>query len=145
MGVVVAVFAIFYGITAFINSRPEKEESEVVSETIQYKEILVGQMLNRIENNYYVLVEAAEDVYNDLYITYLETYISGNEDANYYTVNLEDVLNQHYLGDATIVKGQNISEYRFSETTLVQVKKGKIAKVYTTQDEILSALKKLVK
>ena len=145
VGVVVILFGCFYGITEFINSRPKKKETEVASETIQYKEILVGEILNRKEDVYYVLVEAKNDFYNDLYVAYLETYISENEKSNYYTVNLEDPLNQLYLSDKTSVKGNDISKYTFNTTALIKVKNGKMEKSYVNQTDILSALNKILK
>lgn len=142
---VVIIFLVFYAITSLINPSSPVETPQVLEETIQYNEIMVGEILNRSENNYYVLVQNNDNVYNDLYATYLDIYVSDNDDYNYYVVDLDNAFNQNYLAEETKVSGKDVSKYQFSDTTLIKVKKSKIDKVYTTHDAILTALEKLIK
>lgn len=140
--IIVAIFFIFYGITAIIDPGNKPKDPEIVEETIQYNEIMVGQILNRSDESYYVLVVNKENEYNGLYESYLDMYVSKNKDGNYYTVDLNNAFNQKYRGDSTLVKGNDISSFKFSDTTLLKIKNQKIDKVYAEKDEIVTALKK---
>ena len=86
-----------------------------------------------------------DNSYNELYVAYLDKYISDNKDYNYYVADLADAFNQNYISDKTEVKGNDISNYKFNDTTLIKVKKNKVDKVYTSHDDIFGVLKGLVK
>lgn len=136
-----AVLLTFYFITVLVNERMDKTDySENTTPTIQYSKILVGQILNRDEDEYYVLVEKENDQYLELYNYYLS---SDYEDAlEYYTVDLSDVFNGNHVAEATNVEG-DVSEFKFAETTLLKVKDGKIKRAYKTRDTIVAHLEKL--
>lgn len=140
--IIVAIFFVFYGITAIIDPGNKPKETEIVEETIQYNEIMVGQVLNRYNKSYYVLVINNENEYNGLYESYLDMYVSKNKDGNYYIVDLDNTFNQKYRGDSTLVKGNDVSSFKFSDTTLLKIKNQKIDKVYAEKDEIVTALEK---
>ena len=140
--VVMVIFLLFYGVTVLVKPDEQKPEKEILQETIQYNEILIGQLLNRNEKEYYVLVQENDNVNNALYADYLILY--AKKSGVYYTVDLNHAFNQNYIGDSTVVEGQNLSSYHFNDTTLLKVKIKKIDKVYTTYDEIISALKKII-
>lgn len=142
--IIVAIFFIFYGITAIIDPGNKPKNPEIVEETIQYNEIMVGQILNRSDKNYYVLVINNENEYNGLYESYLDMYVSKNKDGKYYTVDLDNAFNQKYRGESTLLKGNDVSLFKFSDTTLIKIKNQKIDKVYAEKDEIVTALKKEV-
>lgn len=142
---VIVIFIVFTIITSLINPKKTVEPTTVIEETIQYDKILVGEILNRDETNYYVLVKNNDNVYNELYSSYLDIYVSENKDSNYYVVDLDDAFNKNYVADETKVSGNDISKYEFSNTTLIKIKKNKIDKVYASHETILTALEKLIK
>ena len=139
--IVCAVLLVFYFITVLVNKKgSDTDYSENTTPTIQYSKILVGQILNRNEDEYYVLVENENDQYLELYNYYLS---SDYEDAlEYYTVDLSDVFNENHIGEETYVEG-DVSEFKFAETTLLKIKDGNVKRVYKTRDEIVSHLEKL--
>ena len=135
--IVCAVLLVFYIITILVN-REDNSYIEDTTPTIQYSKILVGQILNRNENEYYVLVEKENDQYLELY----NYYLTNNEDIKYYTVDLSDVFNGNNIGEETVVNG-DVSEFKFSNTTLIKVKNGKVSEVYKERDSIVSYLENL--
>lgn len=145
IGAVIVIFLIFYVITTLINPKKEEESNQVVTETIQYEKILVGEMLNRDEKNYYVLVQNADNAYNELYSAYLQMYVTKKTGNAYYLIDLEDEFNKNYIADETKISGNDISKYQFNDTVLIKVNKNKLDKVYTGHDDIVGALEKLVK
>lgn len=142
IAIVIAIFVIFYGLTVLIDSKPKKESNQIVSETIQYTEILAGQILNMNDNNYFVLVVNENNAYNDLYEQFLLNKALNNNKFLYYKVDLNNPLNSNYVSEKTEVKGNDVSKYKFSDTVLLEVKDKKLNKVYKEYDEIEKVLNK---
>ena len=55
---------------------------------------------------------------------------------------MDDVFNGNHIGEETLVEG-DVSEFKFSETTLLKIKDGKVKKVYNTREAIVAHLEKL--
>lgn len=141
--IVCAVLLVFYFITVLVNKKDDNNTySENTTATIQYDKILVGQILNRDEKDYYVLVEKENDQYNSLYNYYLSSYDGENKNFKYYTVDLSDVFNGNHVGEQTVVTG-DVANFKFASTTLLRIKNGKATKVYTERDAIVSYLENL--
>lgn len=140
--IVCAVLLVFYFITVLVNKEEESTYTENTTPTIQYSKILVGQILNRSETDYYVLVEQENDQYLDLYNYYLSTYSGEKDNFKYYTVDLSDVFNGNNIGEETMVDG-DVADFKFANTTLIRVKEGKVAEVYKDRDSIVSYLENL--
>jgi len=141
--IVCAVLIVFYLITVFVNSKDETaQNSSNTTATIQYDKILVGQILNRNEHDYYVLVENENDQYIDLYNYYLSNYDGDNEDLKYYTVDLSEVFNGNHIGEKTTI-GNEVSEFVFSDTTLLRVQNKIVTEVYDNREAIVSYLENL--
>lgn len=143
--IVSLIFLVFYGITLLTNKKTTNGTSfEVQSETIQYNEILVGQVLNRNEKEYYVLLKNENNSYNDLYIYYLNNYTSKNNNKKYYTVDLNNEFNSLYVSETeTNVNTKKFFSSTFSDTTLLLIKNKKVNKVYDTDEEIVNILSKI--
>lgn len=141
--IVSVVFLAFYGITALTSKKQTSgSEYEVKSETIQYDEIMVGQILNQKEKEYYVLLKNENNHYNDLYTYYLKKYASNNS-KKYYTVDLGNALNSSYVSDSTSVNTKSFFNSKFGNTTLILIKNKKVNKVYSTDEQITEILKKI--
>ena len=70
--VVVIVIVVFFGIT-YLVTREKKTEKEETPTTIQYTEILVGEIWNK-GGTYFVLAFEKEDQFTSLYEYYLDLY-----------------------------------------------------------------------
>lgn len=138
--IVSLIFAAFYGITLLLDKKVPQEEETITQETIQYDEIMIGQLLNRNEKEYYVLIKKENNHYNNLYVSYLNNYI---KDIKYYTVDLSNALNSTYIGDVTNIEKNDFFNSKFADTTLIKVKNKKVNAVYSTYDEIITLLEKL--
>ena len=121
---VIAVFALFYAITYFITNKNKNNAD--TNENIQYKKIIVGSILNRSEDDYYVLVSASSDTSVSVYESLITKYTSKESHLRFYTVDLSDPFNSNYVGEESNLNVENISDIKFSETTLLHVKNNKI-------------------
>lgn len=138
--VLAIIFLIFYLITYFVTKK--KTESNVET-TIQYKEIIVGNILNINQDEYYVLVEFENDKYNSLYETYLTNYSQKENSKAYYIVDMSKGFNKNYVSEENNLNTNNVSEIKFSQTTLLKIKSGSIIEKFTSKEEIIAALEKL--
>ena len=149
--ILVLVFAIFYFITILV-VRPSKEQnlSNNTSSQIDTSKILIGQLLDRNENEYYALA-IKPSLYNDysskidyvqIYNKYIGDYKSRDNSLKFYTIDLDDALNKNYLSDKTNIT-DNLSELSISDEALFKVNNGKIEKYYVGSESIINALSQL--
>ena len=144
--IVCVVLLAFYFLTVLVNKKTKgsafSDDDSVA--VIQYDKIIVGEILNRSDNTYLVLVEKENDVNSNLYQSYLSIY-SGKENAlKVYNVDLSEVFNLNYVGDETILDN-GIQNYKFSDTTLIKVSDGNISESYIGTEAIENYLKELIK
>lgn len=143
--IVCLVLLAFYFITLLVNKNSSKNTTNTDDTVaiIQYDKIIVGEILNRSEDEYYVLVEKDNDVNADLYKSYISIY-SGKENAKkVYTVDLSDIFNSNHIGDETILNN-GIENLKFSDTTLIKIKNGSISESLVGAEEIENYLKNLI-
>ena len=144
--IVCVILLAFYFITVFVSKKTKgsafsNDDSVAV---IQYDKIIVGEILNRPNSNYLVLVEKENDINSNLYQSYLSIY-SGKENAlKVYNVDLSEVFNLNYVGNETVLNN-GIQNYKFSDTTLIKASDGNISESYIGSEAIENCLKELIK
>ena len=141
--IILVIVCGFSLITSFVtNKKNNKTNSNEV--TIQYKEIMAGNILNVSNDEYYVLLEFENDNYNTLYETYLTNYASKEKALPYYKVDMSKGFNKSYIStDKPNLDTDISSELKFTETTLLKIKSKKIVEKYYTNDAIIKALEQL--
>lgn len=141
--IILVIVCVFSLITSFVtNKKNNKNNSNEV--TIQYKEIIAGNILNVSNDEYYVLLEFENDNYNTLYETYLTNYASKEKALPYYKVDMSKGFNKSYIStDKPNLDTDISSELKFTETTLLKIKSKKIVEKYYANDAIIKALEQL--
>lgn len=137
--IICGVLLVFYFITVLVQKDNDTNNDSDTTAVIQYSKILVGEILNRSESEYYVLVEKEDDSYIDLY----KQYFTSVDGVKYYTVDLSEVFNQKNVGEETLVEGNEVGNYKFAGTTLIKVTNGTLNGVYKNKEEITEYLKSL--
>ena len=140
--IVSLVLLVFYFITVLVDKKIKKASYQTNDPVavIQYEKIMVGEILNRPENSYYVLVEQEDDPYIQLYEQYLDDGL-----FKYYSVDLNDVLNRSYISDTNNVEGNDPSVYKFASTSLLKVEDGNLTDAYCDVESIIMHLDALIK
>lgn len=142
LAILVAIVLIFWLITYLVTNK--KSTTNTSSDvTIQYTKILVGSILNRNEESYYVLVEGADDSNTSNYETLITTYNSKDDHLRVYTVDLSDGFNQTYVATTANLNVDKITDIRFNGTTLLKIESGKITDTVTDADAINTYLTNL--
>lgn len=144
--IVTLIVLVFYILTMFINKKEKETDinNNNPSVSIQYDEILIGNIFNQNNKNYYVLIEDAEDVQTKVYEAYLNVYKQKEDAIRVYISKMNNMFNFKYISDKSNLS-DNISEFKVSKTTLLQISEGKISNSYETEEKILEILKEISK
>ena len=127
--IVTLIVLAFYGITAILNN-DEEEETQDQSATIQYDEILIGNVLKQPNEEYYVMIYDDEDYDTSLYSTYLDLYKQKDEAIRIYTSQLNNPLNQNFKAEESNLDISDISDLKIQSSTLLKINDGKIEEFY---------------
>lgn len=143
--IVCVVLLAFYFITVFINNKNnDTKNSDDTVATIQYEEIIVGEILNRKEQEYLVLVKKENDVNYDLYQSYLSIYSGKSKALPIYNVDLGSVFNANSIGEETILEN-GVADFKFNDSVLLKVTNGNITESSIGNEQIENYLKVLIK
>ena len=137
--IIFIIIVLFYGLTNLIIDKKNNKE-EVKPEnytTIQYDEIIVGNIFKQKENEYYVLALIAKDENKSKYESSLQTYNSNENSIKTYTIDLDSGFNKKYVSDSSNFEG-NLPI--FSQSTLLKISDSQIVEIYEGED-ITSVLK----
>lgn len=129
--IVTVIFVVFYGITFLVNKEKEKEEETSNSAKIQYDNILIGNILDQPNDEYYVMIYDENDYNTVVYETYLNLYKQKEDSIRYYTADLTNYLNSSFVSDKSNFDIEDIKDLKIKTSTLLKIKKGKIEKHYT--------------
>ncbi len=130
--VVVIICAGVYLLTrAFVTKDLFKKETEpeIVEGSVNYDVAIVGEILNRPYDTYYVFVydkngAAASDMAAIIY-----DYKNKEESLHTYTVDLANKLNASYYDkEKENVNATTVDSFMFGDATLIKVKDGKVEK-----------------
>lgn len=143
--VVTLIFLVFYGITSVVTKNKKESKVENKEVSIQYDEILLGNLFEQSNSDYYVLVTREDDKYLSTYSTYITSYKSKKESIRIYRANLDSGFNKSYLADQSNTNITNIKDLKLSGSTLLKIKNKKIVSKYEGNSKIIEHLKSLLK
>jgi len=102
---IILVVGVYFLTRAFVTKdlfNKKEESSETTKGAINYSTTLIGNMFNKIDKEYYVLMYDTEDLQAAYYSGFMSNY-SKNKDnddfINIYFANLNNPLNQKYVTD----------------------------------------------
>ncbi len=134
---IVAFIAILWLVSVLKDNKIEEESNESKTVSINYNEVIVGNMLDQKYDSYLVYAYNEDD--NDSTVEYL--LISA---GHYYKLDLSKANNLPATAETSNFKG-TIDQIKFKGTTLLIIEKGKITKYYEGNDAIKEYLKNLKK
>lgn len=135
--VIIIVVFMFYGLTVLITKNKKTGSQDDINNNteIQYDEILIGNIYDQKEEEYYVLVELTSDyiTLNDI----LTNYNSKTEKIKLYTADLNNGFNKKYLGE----KSNFENKYPiFNKSTLLKIKNKQLIEYVEGTDKIQEKL-----
>lgn len=144
---VIIVLAITYFVTAIVSGEIKFGKEEIVEEetSIQYEEIMVGQMLNRSENEYYVLLFNFTDNFASYYLSLKDSYSQNNDALPFYIIDLEKHTNKDYVledGEHLVEKPVRLVDFKTTSPTIVKIKNRKVVERVSGRDNVLNFFEK---
>lgn len=141
---VVLVLALTYFVTALASGEIKlgktKVEEEKKETSIQYEEIMVGQMLNRSDDEYYVLLFNFTDTFASYYLSLKDSYAKEDNSLPFYIIDLEKSVNKDYVlkdGEKLIDKPVRLVDFKATSPTIVKIKNRKIIERISDRDNVL--------
>ena len=141
--VVTVIFVIFYGITVLVNKKEEnKGNNSGQTVSIQYDEILIGNILTQPNDEYYVMIYDTDNYDNVVYDSYLQLYKKKEDSLRFYTAQLDNIFNKIFKDDEANLDVKDIQQLKIKSSTLLRIKNGKIIAHYEN-DQIIEHLKSI--
>ena len=142
--IVIFILVGIYFFTRFFVKKDlnNSSESEITEGTINYTTTLIGSMLNKPEDEYYVIAYDIDNLRAIYYNSLISNY-SQNEDAlKVYYADVSNVLNQKFYDPENInLDTDNISELKIGDLTLIRIRRCEIAEILNSEDDIAEALR----
>lgn len=128
-------------VTKDLFNKDDNTSEEVIAGTINYDVTILGSLLNKPEDEYYVLAYDSENL-RAVYYSSLITNYKYNEDAlKIYYANLNNPFNaKYYDKDNTNLDVKSLEDLRVGDLTLFKIKNGKISEILTDEKKIAEEL-----
>lgn len=107
---------------------------------IQYEEIIAGQILNRKQEEYYVLAFNFTDADATYYLSLKDSYGQNMDALPFYIVDLEKGFNTSIVVEES---PKNKTELKVIAPTILKIKKGKITERIETKEKVKEFLEKI--
>ena len=140
LGLVIILVGVYFFTRAFVTKDLTKQTSEVnyTEGQVNYNVAVVGTMLNRPADEYYVAAFSSSD--NDMayYNTLISKYTNKEKTLPVYYLDTDNALNKDYVAkeeDASTAF-TTLEELKLGKFTLLRVKNGKVTKYLTSEDKI---------
>lgn len=125
--------------------KKEKAKEETV---IQYDEILAGQSLNRMDEEYYVLYYNFSEKISSTYVTYRDAYVNSLKGIPMYMVDLENGFNAKYVlqeGEEKVELPEEMDQLKVQNPTILKIKDHKVVERTEGKEDVKNLLKELNK
>ena len=144
--ILVIVLAIFYIITSLVVDPVEQNNTDSTATEIDSVKITLNNLLDRKEQEYYVLVtkenKNTKVNYLELYNNYINKYSSLENALTFYNIDLDDALNKNYISDETNISN-DLNKLKLNDEVLFKIKNGKIEEYFVGSSDILKTLSNL--
>lgn len=139
--IIVAILAYFIT-TKVVNKTSSSDDSSSTSSNVNYidpTKAIVGTMLNRTSDDYYVILYSTDSDNSSAYARLLSQYSNKDGALPAYLVDLNNKLNESYVASAdekTNPTASELKDLRFGEITLLHIKNHKIVKAFESVEAI---------
>lgn len=144
LAVLVILFFGMYFLTTTVFNKEEKIKRTNNEGKVQYESIILGTLLQRADEEYYVLALDSKDVANTYIMNKASDYNSGKNSLPLYTADLDNEFNKKFVSKESSYQTDSIDNLKLKGTTLIKVKKNKIVEFVEGNENIANVLNKEV-
>ncbi len=137
LGVILLVVGLYFFTSLVVTKKDaqEKEKKDNQKVAIDYDQTIIGAMLNRPYEEYYVLIyDKANAEENAAYTTY-----KSKQAKKIYTIDINAKINAKYRGQVNDFDN-DLSKFLIAEDSLLLINNGKITKSFIGSEEIIKVL-----
>jgi hypothetical protein len=129
-------------VTKDLFKKDTTEEKTVIPGEVSHDVTIVGSILNRPYNEYYVAVYNSDNkTYAPDMTNIVSSYNAKSKHLHIYTVDLDNKFNEDYYDPENVKLDTNkVEDLRFGDVTLLKISKGKISKAITDLEKIKKEL-----
>ena len=145
VGIIIILIATYFIIGIFFtkeinfNKKEEPEEKQEVS--IDNNTITAGQIFNKSDKSYYVIVYDVDSKLTNL-STFISTYKNSENSIPIYTVDSKNKINSSFIVDKDSNKNPtSYSDLKIKAPTLIKIENGVVTSYVEDEAEIKSILK----
>ena len=128
LSILIIIFIGLYLFPTLVVDKKEKMNRTNKEGTVQYSSISVGMILNRADEEYYVLVFDSDDINTSYLVNKAASYRSNLKALPVYTADLSLEFNKPFIAEESFYKPDSVSDIKFKGITLIKVSNGKIVK-----------------
>ncbi|MCM1053288.1 MAG: hypothetical protein NC483_04885 [Ruminococcus sp.] len=123
----------------------KETEKEPITGAINYNTTLIGNALNKPEEEYFVIIYNREDLNAPYYSSLASNYSSNKDALRVYSADLKNEFNKKYYDkDNLNLNPSDISDLKVGDLTLLKISKKKITNAYSNEEEIAKVLARVV-
>lgn len=140
---VICVFLFTYLLTALASGEiklGKKDNNTKQEVSIQYEEIIAGQVLNRNHEEYYVLLFDFTDTFASYYLSLKDNYLMDDKALPFYIVDLEKHINKTLVsedGHDITINVSHIDNLKVVSPTIIKIKGHKVVETIKGRESIL--------
>jgi len=145
---VILVLALIYLGTALATGEIKlgKDKKEPVESKIQYEEIIAGQVLNRIDEEYYVLLFSFTSSNASKYVGLKDNYLLNKDALPFYIVDLDKKWNETIVAkenEEYIKNPSKVTDLKVNGPTILKVKGKKVTERIESDEKIKEYFEKI--
>ena len=138
--VCILVIGIYFITKNIVDKKNAKEQAANKTEVnFDYNKIILGELLNRPYDEYYVIIYNSKDLQANYYSGLVNRYQTKNADSalKVYTADLDDSLNKKFYNKKeSNPSATSVDELKLKDLTLIKVKNSNIVKYIENSDLI---------
>ena len=142
--VIVLIVGVYFATRIFVTKdllNNEETDNDVVEGSINYNVTLIGAMLNKPEEEYYVIIYDTENLRSVYYSSLVNNYIRNEEHLKVYHANLSNELNAKFYDPENITTQiDSIADLKVGDITLIRVRNSALQEILTEEESIATAL-----
>ena len=140
--IIIVIVGVYFFTRIFVSKDLlNKETNTTTPGSINYNVTLIGAMLNKPEDDYFVMLYDSKKSDAVYYNGLVNNYVQDENALKIYIADIANELNKSYVGESENIKVTNIEDFKIANPALLKIKDSKIVNVYSTKDEMVEALK----
>ena len=137
----IIVIGAYFFTKKFVKKPTTTQDTQKQEVTFDYSKIILGELLNRPYDEYYVLVCNSKDPKYNYYSGLIQAYSKNENALKVYISDLDDSMNEKFYNkNESNPEAKSVSELKVKDLTLIKVKKGAIKKYIEDEDGIKKEL-----